>query len=188
MTIDRRSRIVAAVAIAVVNRSGERGAGTASVGSPDEDSAPWRCDAAEILRRVRDGPAPPAGEEPADGGEELAGEGEPGGSTTSLGWLELFFDLVVVVVAAVAVIVESFGERPSAVGIGVTFVLCTAVWQVWVSYVLCANVAKERARIRLMLLGMFLVAAMAAANPVVNAGHANAAGLSGALWWWRWWN
>ena len=54
-------------------------------------------------------------------------------------WLELFFDLVVV--AAVAVLTEGLREDPTLAGLGLFALLYGAIWLSWVSVVLYADVA-----------------------------------------------
>ncbi|WP_203706667.1 low temperature requirement protein A [Asanoa iriomotensis] len=78
-------------------------------------------------------------------------------------WLELFFDLVVVVaVAQLAHLLEGdLGLRDA----GLFVVLFYAVWSVWTSFTLYANVAATRTRTRAMLVAMFGIAVMAAAIP-----------------------
>ncbi|GIF76077.1 low temperature requirement protein A [Asanoa siamensis] len=78
-------------------------------------------------------------------------------------WLELFFDLVVVVaVAQLAHLIEGeVGLRDA----GLFVVLFYAVWSVWTSFTLYANVAATKTRTRAMLVAMFGIAVMAAAIP-----------------------
>ncbi|GAA2119825.1 low temperature requirement protein A [Actinomadura napierensis] len=78
-------------------------------------------------------------------------------------WLELFFDLVVV--AAVAQLAHRVHDAPSAAGIGAFVLLYYAVWSVWTSFTLYANVAGRWTRQRAMLIAMFGIAVMAAAIP-----------------------
>ncbi|MFI6480823.1 low temperature requirement protein A [Nonomuraea sp. NPDC050663] len=80
-------------------------------------------------------------------------------------WLELFFDLVVVV--AVAQLAHRL-HHPGWAEAGMFLILFYAVWSVWVSYTLYANVLGDKARTRSLLIGMFLIAVMAAAIPEVG--------------------
>ncbi|GIF63150.1 hypothetical protein Ais01nite_11850 [Asanoa ishikariensis] len=78
-------------------------------------------------------------------------------------WLELFFDLVVVV--AVAQLAHQLEGEPSLRDAGLFVVLFYAVWSVWTSFTLYANVAATKTRTRAMLVAMFGIAVMAAAIP-----------------------
>ncbi|GIF53071.1 low temperature requirement protein LtrA [Asanoa ferruginea] len=78
-------------------------------------------------------------------------------------WLELFFDLVVVV--AVAQLAHQLEGSPGLRDVGLFVVLFYAVWSVWTSFTLYANVAATRTRTRAMLVAMFGIAVMAAAIP-----------------------
>jgi low temperature requirement protein LtrA len=95
---------------------------------------------------------------------------EEGGS--SIGWLELFFDLVVV--AAIAVLTAGLEEAPTLAGVGMFLVLYGAIWLTWTSVVLYANVAQKAARSRPIVLAMFLIAMMAASAPNHFEHRANA--------------
>jgi low temperature requirement protein LtrA len=95
--------------------------------------------------------------------------GEVGQST--IGWLELFFDLVVV--AAVAVLTEGLRERPDLGGLGMLALLYGAIWLSWVSVVLYANLAREGTRVPTVVFAMFLVAVMAATAPAHFEERAN---------------
>lgn len=79
-------------------------------------------------------------------------------------WLELFFDLVVVV--AVAQLAHRL-EHPTWTDLGLFVVLYYAVWSVWTSLTLYTNVRGDKARTRSVLVGMFGIAVMAAAAPHV---------------------
>ncbi|WP_335988744.1 low temperature requirement protein A [Glycomyces sp. MUSA5-2] len=83
-------------------------------------------------------------------------------------WLELFFDLVVV--AAVAQLTHLL-VHPSGLHVAAFFTLYTAIWLVWTSFTVYANVASERTRTRTMLLGMLGLAVMAAAVPEATGAH-----------------
>ncbi|QFY08682.1 low temperature requirement protein A [Nonomuraea phyllanthi] len=79
-------------------------------------------------------------------------------------WLELFFDLVVVV--AVAQLAHRLAH-PTWENVALFVVLYYAVWSVWTTLTLYSNVQAERTRTRGMLIGMFCIAVMAAAAPDV---------------------
>lgn len=93
-------------------------------------------------------------------------------TTSVVGWLELFFDLVVV--AAIAVLTEGLREDPTGAGIGMFLLLYGAIWLTWTSVVLYANVAKVSTRTRTVVFAMFLVAVMAASAPSHFQARANA--------------
>lgn len=103
------------------------------------------------------GPRVPVGDD--EGGEQI-------------GWIELFFDLVVV--AAVAVLTEGLREDPTLPGLGLFALLYTGIWFSWVSVVLYANVAGRSTKNRTIVWGMALVAVMAATAPSHFASRANA--------------
>lgn len=79
-------------------------------------------------------------------------------------WLELFFDLVVVV--AVAQLAHRL-LHPTWADLVLFVLLYYAVWSIWTSFTLYANVTADKARVRAMLIGMFGIAVMAAAAPDV---------------------
>lgn len=79
-------------------------------------------------------------------------------------WLELFFDLVVVV--AVAQLAHRLAH-PTWQNVALFAVLYYAVWSVWTSLTLYSNVRAGKTRVRSMLIGMFGIAVMAAAAPDV---------------------
>lgn len=87
-------------------------------------------------------------------------------------WLELFFDLVVVV--AMAQLVHHLRAEPTWVGLAEFALLYTAVWMSWTSFMLYANVAAERTRRRTMLVAMAGIAVMAATIPDATADSATA--------------
>ncbi|MET7337964.1 low temperature requirement protein A [Nonomuraea sp. NPDC005650] len=87
---------------------------------------------------------------------------EPGERHAS--WLELFFDLVVVV--AVAQLAHRLAH-PTWANVALFAVLYYAVWSVWTTLTLYSNAEAERTRTRGMLIGMFGIAVMAAAAPDV---------------------
>jgi low temperature requirement protein LtrA len=78
-------------------------------------------------------------------------------------WLELFFDLVIV--AAVAQLAHLLHDEFSLRDLFLFAVLYYAIWSVWVSFTLYANVSAQRTRQRAMLTAMFGIAVMAAAVP-----------------------
>ncbi|MBO2446665.1 low temperature requirement protein A [Actinomadura barringtoniae] len=78
-------------------------------------------------------------------------------------WLELFFDLVVVV--AVAQLAHRLHEHPTAKTVAICALLYYAVWSVWTSFTIYTNVVADRARTRSLMRGMFGIAVMAAAIP-----------------------
>ena len=103
-------------------------------------------------------------------GTDAAGPGHE--STSTIEWLELFFDLVVV--AAVAVLTEGLREEPTWAGVGLFALLYVGIWFSWVQVVLYAIVAGSATRTRTILVGMFLVAVMAATAPIHFEQRANA--------------
>jgi low temperature requirement protein LtrA len=87
-------------------------------------------------------------------------------------WLELFFDLVIVV--AVARLADLLHDGPGRREAFLFVVLFYAMWSVWTSFTLYANVSGDRTRIRLILLAMLGIAVMAAAVPQVERGEPKA--------------
>ncbi|HUR08105.1 MAG TPA: low temperature requirement protein A [Nonomuraea sp.] len=79
-------------------------------------------------------------------------------------WLELFFDLVVVV--AVAQLAHRL-QHPTWGDVALFAILYYAVWSIWTSLTLYSNVRAEQTHLRSMLIGMFGIAVMAAAAPDV---------------------
>ncbi|MFE0150300.1 low temperature requirement protein A [Nonomuraea sp. NPDC059007] len=79
-------------------------------------------------------------------------------------WLELFFDLVVVV--AVAQLAHRL-LHPAWPGVALFVMLYYAIWSIWTSFTIYANVRAGKTRTRAMLIGMFGIAVMAAAAPDV---------------------
>jgi low temperature requirement protein LtrA len=89
-------------------------------------------------------------------------------------WLELFFDLVVVVaVSQLAHLLHGAEHGPSGLQIVTFFALYLAIWLVWTTFTLYSNVLAERVRVRSMFLGMAGIAVMAATVPHVPADRAN---------------
>ncbi|MFJ2400600.1 low temperature requirement protein A [Streptomyces xanthochromogenes] len=93
---------------------------------------------------------------PASGGERHAS------------WLELFFDLVAV--AGVAQLAHLLHGEPGWRDVGLYIVLYLAFWTNWLSLTLYGNVAGERTRTRILLIGMFGLTVMAAAVHGVQQG------------------
>ena len=90
-------------------------------------------------------------------------------------WLELFFDLVVVVaVSQLAHLLHGDAHHgPDALHIVTFFALYLAIWLVWTTFTLYSNVLAERTRTRSMLLGMGGIAVMAASVPHLQEGRAD---------------
>jgi low temperature requirement protein LtrA len=90
-------------------------------------------------------------------------------------WLELFFDLVVVVaVSQLAHLLHSEGHHgPGARDIVTFFALYLAIWLLWTTFMLYSNVVANRVRVRSMFLGMAGMAVMAASVPHVVTDRAN---------------
>ncbi len=78
-------------------------------------------------------------------------------------WLELFFDLVVVV--AIATLTERLEEDAGGWDLAKVLIMYLAIWLVWTSFMLYANVAAEKTHRRAMLWAMGMIAIMAAAVP-----------------------
>ena len=78
-----------------------------------------------------------------------------------VGWLELFFDLVVVV--CTAVIAERLHEHTDWGGVGVFLVVFTAIWSIWISFVVYADLADEGTRIAVLMIAAGVIGLMAAA-------------------------
>ncbi|HEY3682157.1 MAG TPA: low temperature requirement protein A [Streptosporangiaceae bacterium] len=92
--------------------------------------------------------------------EPVPGNGEHEQKVT---WLELFFDLVVVV--AVAQLAARLEEHGTVRGVGVFVVLYGAVWMAWTSFTLYANVSAGAVRQRAFIFAMAGMAVMATAIP-----------------------
>jgi low temperature requirement protein LtrA len=84
-------------------------------------------------------------------------------------WLELFFDLVIV--AAVAQLAHLLRDGPGVKQVFLFAVLYYAMWSVWTSLTLYANVSGALTRLRPMLMAMFGIAIMAASVPKVVSGE-----------------
>lgn len=100
-----------------------------------------------------------------------AADVETEGPESAVGWLELFFDLVVV--AAIAVLTSGLEEDPSLVGVGMFFLLFGAIWLTWISVVMYANLAQVGTRTVPVVAAMFLIAMMAASAPTHFEERAN---------------
>jgi len=79
-----------------------------------------------------------------------------------------------VVIAAVAQLADRLHGDPSLVDVGLAVVLYLAVWLVWTSFMLYANVSATQTRQQSMLAGMAGIAVMAAAIPQATASRATA--------------
>lgn len=90
----------------------------------------------------------------------------PAGHEQRASWLELFFDLVVVV--SVAVLTERIEQHADLPAIALVLTLYLAIWLVWTSFMLYANIAANRTHRRSMLMAMGCLALMAAAIPAVD--------------------
>ncbi|HEV7648637.1 MAG TPA: low temperature requirement protein A [Actinophytocola sp.] len=90
-------------------------------------------------------------------------------------WLELFFDLVVVVaVSQLAHLLHTEGHHgPDARSIVTFFALYLAIWLVWTTFMLYSNIVADRVRVRSMFLGMAGITVMAASVPEVLTGRAD---------------
>ena len=90
-------------------------------------------------------------------------------------WLELFFDLVVVVaVNQLAHLLHTEGHHgPGTRSVVTFFTLYLAIWLVWTTFMLYSNVVAEKVRVLSMFLGMAGIAVMAASVPHVLTDRAN---------------
>ncbi|WP_027342261.1 low temperature requirement protein A [Hamadaea tsunoensis] len=112
----------------------------------------------------------PAEESPA---EESAADGSPARTAAEerhATWLELFFDLVIV--AAVAQLAHLLHEDVGPREIFLFAILYYAMWSVWTSFTLYANVRGERTLQWTVLTAMFGIAVMAASIPQFAEGGA----------------
>jgi len=96
---------------------------------------------------------------------------EPEERAESIGWLELFFDLVVV--AAVAVLTENLHDHLDWAGVGRSALVYVTIWTAWSFVVFYANLAGDLTRTRTVGLAMLMVAVMVAAAPVYDDQRAN---------------
>jgi low temperature requirement protein LtrA len=100
---------------------------------------------------------------------------ESGAVDRHASWLELFFDLVVVVaVNQLAHLLHGDAHHgPGGLDIVTFITLYLAIWLVWTSFTLYSNVTADRVRVRAMFIGMAGIATMAAAVPHSMDGRAN---------------
>jgi low temperature requirement protein LtrA len=142
---------------------------------PNHEVEPPRSERADPQRAPGAPSAPaPAETQEAPGAPRPAEAAEQPGEAPErhASWLELFFDLVVV--AAVAQLADRLQGDPSAADVGLCIVLYVAVWLVWTSFMLYANVSATRTRQQSMLVAMAGIAVMAAAIPEVTGSRAKA--------------
>ncbi|WP_166664078.1 low temperature requirement protein A [Actinophytocola oryzae] len=90
-------------------------------------------------------------------------------------WLELFFDLVVVVaVNQLAHLLHGDAHHgPDGLDITTFFALYLAIWLLWTTFTLYSNVAADKVHLRAMFFGMAGIATMAAAVPHSMDGRAD---------------
>jgi len=91
----------------------------------------------------------------------------PGPADRHSTWLELFFDLVVVVAVSKLddLIYSDAHHGPDGLHIATFFTLYLAIWLVWTSFTLYSNVVADRVRYPSMFVGMAGIAMMAATIP-----------------------
>jgi low temperature requirement protein LtrA len=108
----------------------------------------------------------------SDEAEPAAGQGadELIETASRVGWLELFFDLVVV--AAIALITEDIQEHVDLPGLGRFALVFGAVWLTWISVALYVNVVQQATRTVIVLLAMAAIAVMAMTSLHAD-GHPN---------------
>ncbi|MEV4314052.1 low temperature requirement protein A [Actinocrispum sp. NPDC049592] len=99
---------------------------------------------------------------------------EAGTADRHASWLELFFDLVVVVaVSQLAHLLHGDAHHgPGALDIVTFFTLYLAIWLVWTAFTVYSSVVADKVRVRAMFLGMAGIATMAAAVPHSMDGRA----------------
>ena len=99
---------------------------------------------------------------------------EPSKAERHASWLELFFDLVVVVaVSQLAHLLHGDAHHgPGALGIVTFFTSYLAIWLLWTTYTLYSNATASKVRERAMFIGMAAIAVMAASVPHVLDGRA----------------
>lgn len=102
-------------------------------------------------------------------------EPAPASSDRHASWLELFFDLVVVVaVNQLAHQLHGEGHHgPDARHIVTFFTLYLTIWLLWTTFTLYSNVVAEKVHLRAMFFGMAGIATMAATVPHSWDGRAN---------------
>jgi low temperature requirement protein LtrA len=100
---------------------------------------------------------------------------EPEPADRHASWLELFFDLVVVVaVAQLAHLLHGDAHHgPDGLRIVTFFTLYLAIWLLWTTFTLYSNVTADKVRLRAMFVGMAGIATMAAAVPHSMDGRAD---------------
>ncbi|MEO6083612.1 MAG: low temperature requirement protein A [Umezawaea sp.] len=100
---------------------------------------------------------------------------EPETAGRHASWLELFFDLVVVVaVAQLAHLLHGDAHHgPGGLAITTFFALYLAVWLLWTTFMLYSNVVADKVHLRAVFIGMAGIATMAAAVPHSTDGRAN---------------
>jgi low temperature requirement protein LtrA len=100
---------------------------------------------------------------------------EPERQDRHASWLELFFDLVVVVaVSQLAHLLHGDAHHgPGGLDITTFFTLYLAIWLLWTSFTLYSNVVADKVHVRAMFFGMAGIATMAAAVPHSMAGRAD---------------
>ncbi|MVU81149.1 low temperature requirement protein A [Nocardia sp. ET3-3] len=84
-------------------------------------------------------------------------------------WMELFFDLVAV--AGIGQLTHLLHRGPSLGDFGLYVVLYLAFWMVWACITLYGNIARDQARVPLMLAAMAGLGLMAAAVPGIPDRH-----------------
>ncbi|MFJ9371668.1 low temperature requirement protein A [Nocardia sp. NPDC101769] len=108
-------------------------------------------------------------ETPGTGGSEPADAGN-GTPERHASWMELFFDLVAV--AGIGQLTHLLHRGPSLGDLGLYVVLYLAFWMVWACITLYGNIARDQARVALMLAAMLGLGLMAAAVPGIPERHA----------------
>jgi low temperature requirement protein LtrA len=100
---------------------------------------------------------------------------EPATEDRHASWLELFFDLVVVVaVSQLAHLLHGDAHHgPGGLDITTFFALYLAIWLLWTTFTLYSNVAADKVHARAMFLGMAGIVTMAAAVPHSMDGRAD---------------
>lgn len=81
-------------------------------------------------------------------------------------WLELFFDLVVVV--AIATLTARLAVLADGAALARVLIMYLAIWLVWTSFMLYANIAGDSTHRRALLMAMGCIAVMAAAVPAAD--------------------
>src|SRR3954470_19038207 len=90
-------------------------------------------------------------------------------------WLELFFDLVVVVaVNQLAHLLHGDAHHgPGGLAITTFFTLYATIWLLWTTFTLYSNVVADKVHLRAVFIGMAGIATMAATVPHSMDGRAN---------------